>query len=110
VDQRIAACAACGREYATRSATQRLMSETLVRYAAPDILRARVRAALARPEVRDLTFPRPRSRWRLGSLGLVIAAAASAMTFAVVRRPVDRGVTDELLASHVRSLTLPSRW
>lgn len=104
VDRHLAACASCAREYATLSETHRLIAENMMRYVAPDVLRARIRGA-----VRETAAPPAPVRgvspwWRLAAAGVMIAVASSALTLAAVGRPASAGATDELLASHVRSL------
>src|SRR6185295_16295691 len=103
VDQHLATCPECAREYETLSATHRLLSENLMRYAAPDVLKARIRGALAETATRQRT-PRATPGWaRMVAAGVAIAAASSALTFATMRRPASNSA-DELLASHIRSL------
>jgi anti-sigma factor RsiW len=105
VDRHLATCAACAREYATLTETHRMVSENLMRYAAPDVLKARIRGA-----VTDASAPRPVVRatppwWRQIAAGLVIAVASSALTYgAISRSGGERAVSDELLSSHLRSL------
>jgi anti-sigma factor RsiW len=86
----------------------RRLKEGLVRYPAPDVLRARIRSAIAHSASAAEPAPTvaPRRQWaRLLAAGLVIAVASSATTATVLRRGVQsRAVADELLASHVRSL------
>ena len=103
VDEHLASCPECAREFQTLSATHRLLSENLMRYAAPDVLKARVRGALAETVTRQQA-PRTTPGWaRMVAAGVAIAVASSALTFATMRRPASNS-TDELLASHVRSL------
>jgi anti-sigma factor RsiW len=104
VDQHLASCASCARDYATLAETHRLLSENAMRYAAPDVLRARIRGALRETAVPRAPVRGASSWWRLVAAGVMIAVASSALTFASLGRPAAAGVTDELLASHVRSL------
>ena len=104
IDRHVATCASCAREYATLRDTQRLLSENLMRYSAPDVLKARIRGAIveaAAPHVAVRTVP---SWWRQLAAGIAIAAASSAVTMAAVNRSSSANPTDEVLASHVRSL------
>jgi len=81
-----------------------MLSENLMRHAAPDVLKARIRGALADAAVQS---PALRARpvwWRAVAAGLAIAAASSALTFEAVRRPATSGPGEELVASHIRSL------
>jgi anti-sigma factor RsiW len=105
IDVHLEGCAVCGREYATRVTTHRLLSENLVRYTAPDTLKARLRSALAQPDAFPATRPPRSTSWiRLAAAGIVVAAASSLLTLAAVGRPESHALTDDLLASHVRSL------
>lgn len=103
IDAHLATCAECTREYETLTTTHRLLSENLMRHAAPDVLKARIRGALidvsAQPPARRATP----AWWRAVAAGVAIAAASSALTFEAVRRPAS-GPAEELLASHIRSL------
>jgi anti-sigma factor RsiW len=105
VHRHVAVCAECAREYETLKETHRILSENLMRYAAPDVLKARIRGAVA-----EAAAPRPVVRsapvwWRQIAAGVLIAAASSALTFAAVGRSAgERAVADELLSSHLRSL------
>jgi anti-sigma factor RsiW len=106
VDAHLASCATCAREFAELSANQRLLRENLMRYSAPDVLRARIRGALAesvKPQpVPVKTTP---TWWRQVAAGLVIAIASSALTLVGVRATLSKdAAADELLESHVRSL------
>ena len=50
VREHIASCADCANEHASLVATSRRIGETLVKYQAPDVLKARIRVALAQPD------------------------------------------------------------
>lgn len=74
-----------------------------MRYPAPDVLKARIRGALAEVPVPQRA-PRRTPAWaRMVAAGVAIAAASSALTFATMRRPASDSA-DELLGSHIRSL------
>lgn len=105
-------CPHCSRAYDELAATSRLVQDCLVPYVAPDVLKARIRSALAASdtdaapdtdELRRIIVPR---QWlRVAAAGLVIAVASSVTTFGAVReRSGSRTVRDEILTSHVRSL------
>ena len=104
VDEHLATCASCAREYAVVSETHRLTSENLMRYAAPDVLKARIRASLSETVAPNVSRRGGTPWWRLAAAGVAIAVASSALTFASLGRSTARATTDELLASHVRSL------
>src|SRR5512143_1692601 len=105
-------CPYCSREYDELAATSRLIQDSLVLYAAPDVLKARIRSALAESPTDaapDTDEPRrtivPRQWLRVAAAGLVIAVASSVTTFGAVRElDASRTVRDEILTSHVRSL------
>jgi len=105
VDRHLATCPSCAREYATLSETHRILSENLMRYPAPDVLKARIRGAVV-----EAAAPRPAVRatptwWRQAAAGVMIAVASSAVTYAAVGRSSgEQAVTNELLSSHLRSL------
>src|SRR2546423_608934 len=102
-------CPDCAREYAVLAATSRQLKEGLVHYSAPDVLKARIRSALADSgAARGGTAP-SWARWtQLAAAAVVIAVASSATTVAVLHRGTasspTRSVADEVLASHLRSL------
>jgi anti-sigma factor (TIGR02949 family) len=103
----IAGCPDCAADYARLADTSRHLKENLVRYPAPDVLKARILGALARPsDAGDVADTAPWIRWtRLAAAGIVIAIVSSAATAAVLHREeASRSVADEVLASHVRSL------
>jgi anti-sigma factor RsiW len=108
----IAQCPECARARDELAATSRALREGLARYPAPDVLKARIRGALADAQAdapSEAHAPRPsvipRHWLRLAAAGLMIAAASSVTTFGVVRdRGASRSVQEQVLASHVRSL------
>lgn len=119
VAEHLASCAACSAEYETMLETVGLLRTQLKRYTAPDVLRARVRTALASTpgapvgEGAELLAPprqRPRSaRWtRAASWAAVIVVAAAlggGVTMFVAGRDRQASSTAaEVLSSHVRSL------
>ena len=107
VREHIASCAACARDHAALAATSRRIGGTLVKYQAPDVLKARIRVALAQPDplAADAPMPKPLTRRRLALGGLGVAIASSILTFAVVRGVAPgRSVTDEIVSSHIRAL------
>jgi anti-sigma factor RsiW len=107
VREHIASCAECAREHAVLAATSRRIGETLVKYQAPDVLKARIRVALAQPDplAADAPTPKPIATRRLALGGLGVAIASSILTFAVVRGVAPgRSVSDEIVSSHIRAL------
>jgi anti-sigma factor RsiW len=106
VHEHLASCVECRSEHDVIAATSRTLKEGLVRHAAPDVLKARIRSALAQPDAFERPVAPPRRAWpRLLVAGVVIAAASSALTFSAVRpRGIQQTTTREILASHIRSL------
>ena len=106
VADHLASCDACAREYEATLETVRTVREGLVRHRAPDVLRARVRAALREEAEREELNQPPRRdddaaaargrarrpRWRLSAVAaaaaaaVVIAAASSGLTLVAVGR------------------------
>ena len=100
-------CADCSRELQIVTDISRTAREGLVRHQAPDVLKARIRAAVSSADgaaLTDAARPRGRPFLRLAAAGVVIAAASSVLTFAALRRAPARSIETELLASHIRSL------
>jgi anti-sigma factor (TIGR02949 family) len=114
VAEHLTSCAACAREYDAVLQTVRTLREGLVRHRAPDVLRARVRAALRDESATTrVATPAPRgrswTRWRAPvAAALAIAIASSGLTLLAAgggsRSSTPPAVADEVLASHIRSL------
>lgn len=119
VAEHLTSCAACSEEYELTLDTIGQLRDELKRYKAPDVFRARVRAALAStPSAADTEPMEPSSSTRPPSrLSRMMRPAVSAAALlvavalgATVTRLADRGggrdasVGAEVLASHVRSL------
>jgi anti-sigma factor RsiW len=101
----LAGCAECQREHHMLIETSSLLKEGLVRHPAPDVLKARLRSALAQSQPFDAPRPIRGPSWMaLAAAGLVIAVASSATTLAVARREAQTAPGAEVLASHLRSL------
>ena len=111
VRDHLASCADCQREYDVLVATTRRLKEGLVRHRAPDVLKARIRSAIAQPNATDsfeVSAPRVLKPWpwaRLAAAGALIAIASSALTFAAARQQVKAPSAEAgILNSHIRSL------
>jgi len=119
----VAECVSCAGALESLAATSRILQENLVHYVAPDVLKARIRSALADAPASELDSspalgptprstsarPAPPSRWlRIAggvAAAVVIAAASSATTLAVAHRDdSSRRLANEVLTSHIRSL------
>jgi len=100
--QHLDGCPECARARDAIAATSHLLKEGLVRYPAPDVLKARIRSALSQE---SSPIPARRRWWRLAAAGVTIAVASSMLTLATVRHADGtNAVADELLTSHIRSL------
>lgn len=106
VREHLATCADCRLEHEVLVATTRTLKEGLLRHRAPDVLKARIRSALAQPDAFEPAAAPPRRSWmRLVAAGVVIAAASSGLTVAAIRNPfTQQSTTSDVLASHIRSL------
>jgi len=106
IREHLAGCSDCQRELSVLAETSTLLKEGLVRHAAPDVLKARLRSALAQddPFAEQPRRRRLRSWMTLAAAGVVIAVASSAVTLAVSRRDTAPAPDAQVLASHLRSL------
>lgn len=113
VREHLAACADCAREEQTLALTSRRIKESFMRHSTPDVLKARIRNALARDDAfTPPAVPPPTAlsrvwpRWpTLAAAGLVVAIASSALTGVLLRRSMATGtLTSAIVDSHVRSL------
>ena len=111
-EEHLKICAGCAAELEGLRAQREQIAAPGVRYTAPDALHARIRAALdaeARPRATAqprLSALRSRLVHLVGPWGLSGAATALAASFAFMLfvRPPVTDVTNELVASHVRSM------
>ncbi|MEP6493534.1 MAG: anti-sigma factor [bacterium] len=107
VREHLETCAECEREHRLLAGTSHLLREKLVRHRAPDVLKARIRSALAQPDAFDP--PRrvvTRRSWQwLAAAGVSIAIASSTVTVAATHsRTTSDAVAGDVLTSHIRSL------
>lgn len=111
IEEHLKTCPDCAAAHRRLASTSSQLKAGLTRYPAPDVLKARIRAALVQPDAEVSAAPRRVPFYRLVSWPSAIAAAAvvavlsSALTFSVTgRRPAGEAVQSELIASHIRSL------
>jgi anti-sigma factor RsiW len=112
VSEHLTTCAECARIYEELLATVRTLREGLVKYRAPDLLRARVRSVLREEERPVVATAAPRVRrglrvpWRTLAAAAILVVASSGITFVATReRPVaESSIGEEVLTSHIRSL------
>jgi anti-sigma factor RsiW len=100
----LADCADCRREHQVLADTSALLKDSLVHHPAPDVLKARLRNALAQPNPFEEPERRRRSWIPLAAAGVVIALASSAITLVALRRGPEPAAANEVLAGHLRSL------
>jgi anti-sigma factor RsiW len=108
VRDHMAACNDCAREHESLVATSNQLKKNLMRYSAPDVLKARIHNGLTQslsdePKVEARA---KKNRWTwLVAAGALIAVASSGLTYSTLTREIAaRSTSDEVLASHVRSL------
>ena len=111
VEEHLRTCAECSAARQRLVSTSSKLKAGLTRYHAPDVLKARIRAALAQPESAASVTAKLVPFYRVVKWPSAIAAAAvvavlsSAVTLSLAnRRSYGDSVQSELLASHIRSL------
>jgi anti-sigma factor RsiW len=108
VREHMATCDDCSREHDSLMTISNQLKENLMRYSAPDVLKARIHNGLTQSlsDKPKIEMRPKQSRWAwLVAAGALIAVASSAVTYSTVTREVaGRSTSDEVLASHVRSL------
>lgn len=112
VREHLATCADCAREEQALAVTSRRIKESLMRHSTPDVLKARIRNALAQDDPFTPPAPSPppparvRPRWpALAAAGLIVAIASSTLTATLMQRSVARStLADAVADSHIRSL------
>jgi anti-sigma factor RsiW len=111
VREHLQSCADCAREHRRLLDTSSLVKGRLMRYEAPDVLKARIRAGLAGSprelEPRAPSLPGWQRRdWLRGlAAAAVVAVVSSALTVVAVRQGTpEASVADQVLTSHIRSL------
>ena len=112
VEEHLANCPECAAAHQRLLDTSAQLKGDLMRYKAPDVLKARIRATLTEPAREEK--PRPMvlhatgstRRWmRPLAAAAAIAIVSSGLTFAAMRdRAPTSAVQNEVLASHIRSL------
>lgn len=102
-------CAECASRLAELARQSTMLRDALVRYSAPDTLRARIRSALgpadAATSVRP-AVPRRQAEWmRLVAAVLVTAIVSGGGAYLAARQELTaRSTTDAVVSAHVRSL------
>jgi anti-sigma factor RsiW len=111
VREHLQSCADCAREHRKLLDTSSLIRRRLMRYEAPDVLKARIRAGLIgwprEVDPRTANLPsRQRRDWVRGfAAATVVALVSSALTVVAVRQGApDTSVGNQVLTSHIRSL------
>lgn len=105
VEAHIAGCASCATEFAQFREIRHAMSGASLRFAAPELLRARINAMVPEPPARKSAAPSRRSLLRGFAFGsMVSAAAAASLLFVVMRSDGDQRILDDVALAHLRSL------
>jgi len=112
VADHLASCEECSGIYERLLATVRTLRDGLAKYRAPDLLRARVRAALREEQRPTVGTTKPKARrdvrtpWRTLAAAAILVVASSGITLVATRGHVSAEslATDEVLTSHIRSL------
>jgi len=114
--EHLTTCPQCSGEYEAMLETITALHARLERYTAPDVLRARVRAAVASTprEIGDARMPRVtgsdrRRAWRRAAViaATLVVGAALGTGITTITRPrssAGAAIASEVLSSHVRSL------
>ena len=100
----LAGCASCERFRADRLALRAAIAAEMPRLDAPDLLRARIRAALRQEVASSRSRPVTRTAWRWLALAASLAVVAVGSWRLGSARTASTILADEVLASHVRSL------
>ena len=109
VEEHLKTCADCAAAHRRIVGTSSQLKAGLMRYQAPDVLKARIRASLVEAP-RDMPVRASRSLiwsgWpRTIAAAAVVAVVSSALTLVATRqRPAENRIEAEVLASHIRSL------
>ena len=111
VEKHLSSCSDCSAAHSRIVETSSMLKTNLIRYEAPDVLKARIRASLAEHAGEVAREQRPTLvgrgyQWpRLLAAAATVAIVSSGVTFAAMRQrnPVD-SVQQEVLVSHIRSL------
>jgi anti-sigma factor RsiW len=102
LEAHLRACPHCARVEQRRRALSTALRDQMPRFRAPDTLRARVRAAV-RAETNQTAYHR-RYPWRALAVAASLAVVAFGSWQLALRRAGGEDITNQVLASHVRSL------
>ena len=100
LEQHLRTCPACSRLERRRRALSAAVRGAMPRFQASDTLRARVRAAVRT----DTQTARPPAYWRPLAVAASLAVVAVGSWRLALRRAAADDITNQVLASHVRSL------
>jgi anti-sigma factor (TIGR02949 family) len=105
LEAHLAGCPTCGRFRDNRLALRKAIAARMPRLEAPEFLRARVRAALREAAApARVGRPAPLPAWRWLAFAATLAAVAIGSWRLAVVHTASSSLSDEVLASHVRSL------
>jgi anti-sigma factor RsiW len=101
----LASCRDCASEHESVVALSRRLKSDLPRLRAPDVLKARIRSALAQTDAVEPAGRVRRVRWAgLIAAGVVVAALSAGGSFVLARRGTSPSIDAQVLSSHIRSL------
>lgn len=101
----LASCTQCAAEHDALVALSSRLKAGLERSPAPDMLKARIRSALAQPDAFSAPRPVRRRPWTgLIVAGLIVAIMSAGTTLVLARRSPAPAIAEQVLSSHIRSL------
>lgn len=106
IREHLPSCDACAAEHGMLVAVSQRVKPALERFAAPDLLKARIRSAIAQPNAFELPRRSRTVRWPIAiAAGLLMAALSAGGSFVVARRGAPPpAIAEQVLSSHIRSL------
>ena len=105
----LGSCAACAERSRVVSELSQRLKANLIRYPAPDVLKARIRADVAAvasgPSAHPSRAARATPAWvRMAVVASFTAVASSVITLGVARSSAAGSMSDQVFVSHIRSL------
>jgi anti-sigma factor RsiW len=106
IRRHLLSCDECRAEHETLRSVSQRVKLGLERFAAPDLLKARIRSTLAQPNAFEAPRRSRAVRWPIAiAAGLLMAALSAAGSFAIGRRGESSPpIAEQVLSSHIRSL------
>jgi anti-sigma factor RsiW len=111
LEAHLATCGDCAAAHQRLVDTSALLRTGLMRYEAPDVLKARIRANLAEPAAGaarqrpSVSIARSAGWQRTAAAAVVVAIASSGLTYVATRESAGPNpIQEQVLSSHIRSL------